>query len=331
VTRAIDPVEVAHLFPLSLRNEFPFLARNSLWRSLEVFWTRERVISWYDAIFTHGTEAVYNLLCFAPHVHAYHGRGLFGLQPGDLSDDFKCQKVKFYWLTPHRHSKHVDILQTPDMRQTDQKLFNHETEEKIISGQEISLTTSDPNKLPLPDKRILEMQWYLQQVAALKGGAEVVDDDYSDYGDWQEVVLESPKAESTPSSPSLGSTPPSSASRAEVKSIQHSFEDVGQQERERSWVYLGRCSQEVTYCATPTSHSPPDIGDGDILFGNQQVPQQNLEAAYLQRTAREAAIQNIVPSHAESTGMGRGSAHTSHPNPSRGATGKVTADHCYCR
>jgi hypothetical protein len=85
---------------------------------------------------------------------------------------------------------------------------------KIISGQEISLTTSDPNKLPLPDKRILEMQWYLQQVAALKGGAEVVDDDYSDYGDWQEVVLESPKAESTPSSPSLGSTPPSSASRA---------------------------------------------------------------------------------------------------------------------
>jgi hypothetical protein len=141
---------------------------------------------------------------------------------------------------------------------------------KNISGQEISLTTSDPNKLPLPDKRILEMQWYLQQVAALKGAAEVVDDDYSDCGDWQEVVLESPEAESTPSSPSLGSTPPSSASRAEVKSIQHSFEDVGQQERERSWVYPGRCSQEVTYCATPTSHSPPresTVSSYDSYFG----------------------------------------------------------------
>lgn len=296
MTRAVDPVEAAHLFPFSLRNEFPFLGRNSLWKALEFFWTRERVISWYDAIFTHETEAVYNLLCFAPHVHAYHGRGLFGLQPGDLSDDFKCQKVKFYWLTPHRHSQHVDILQTPDMRQTsDQKLYNHETDKRILSGQEISLTTSDPNKLPLPDKRILEMQWYLQQVAALKGAAEVVDDDYSDDGDWQEVVLESPKAESTPSSPSPGSTPPSSASRAEVKSIQHSFEDVGQQETERSWVYLGRCSQEVTYHATPTSHSPPDIGDGDILFGNQQVPQQSREVAYLQQTHLMAESTGIKP------------------------------------
>ena len=42
--------------------------------------------------------------------------------------------------------------------------------------------------------------------------------------------------------------------------------------------------------------------------------------------AQEAAIQNIVPSHTEGTGIGRGSAHTSHPNPLRGATGKKIAE-----
>jgi hypothetical protein len=99
------------------------------------------------------------------------------------------------------------------------KLFDQETERKFLPGQEINLTTSDPVRLPLTDKRILEMQWFLQQVAALKGAAEVFDDDYSEYEDWQEVVLESPdvEVESTPSSPSLDSTPPSSASKAEVK------------------------------------------------------------------------------------------------------------------
>ncbi|OXV11163.1 hypothetical protein Egran_01075, partial [Elaphomyces granulatus] len=111
-------------------------------------------------------------------------------------------------------------------------------------------------------------------------------------------------------------------------------------ERERSRVYLGKCSQEVAYHVIPASHPPPDIGDGDIqsnLFGNQQVSQQSLEEAYLQQRqkqqnnlmAREAAIQNhqpIVPSYAESTGMGRGSAHTSHPNPSRDATDKKIAE-----
>ncbi|KAN0083003.1 hypothetical protein V8E54_002091 [Elaphomyces granulatus] len=192
-----------------------------------MFWTRERVLSWYEAIFAHGTEAVYNMLCFTPSVHSYHERGPFALQPGDLSNGLKCQRVKFFYLTPHRHSQHVSLLRRPEMPQAedrgflDLKLFNQETETKIHSGDEINLTTSDPVRLPLPDKCILEMQWFLQHVAASKGAAEVFDDDYSDYEDWQEVVLQSPdvEAESTPSSPSLDSTPPSSASKAEVKSI----------------------------------------------------------------------------------------------------------------
>jgi hypothetical protein len=43
---------------------------------------------------------------------------------------------------------------------------------------------------------------------------------------------------------------------------------------------LGRCSQEGTYNrATPTSHSPPNIGDGDIPAGTTTEPRGGLFAA----------------------------------------------------
>jgi hypothetical protein len=88
-----------------------------------------------------------------------------------------------------------------------------DTERKLYSGQDIALTASDPFRLLLPDHRILEMQWILQQVAALKGGADVFEDESDDDGDWQAVVL-SPDVEewilSTTPSSLPDSTPPSS-------------------------------------------------------------------------------------------------------------------------
>lgn len=89
-----------------------------------------------------------------------------------------------------------------------------DTETNICSGQEIDWTTSDPIRLPLLDKRILEMQWGLQQVAALKGGAEVFEDSYDDDEAWQAVVLgdveEWIMSTPTPSLLSSDGTPPSS-------------------------------------------------------------------------------------------------------------------------
>lgn len=166
-----------------------------------MFWTKDRIMSWYQAIFAQGTEVIHNLLCFAPHVHSYHERALFALQPGELSSDQKCQKIKFFWMTTHRHSsQQVDLLrrpevpQAPDRGSRNVRLFDVDTETKICSGQEIDLITSDPARLPLPDKRILEMQWILQQVAALKGRAEPFLDDYSDDEGWQAVMLEDEKS-----------------------------------------------------------------------------------------------------------------------------------------
>jgi hypothetical protein len=91
---------MAHLFPFSLRNESYLSRHDCIWKTLGFFWEKERVKAWHDAVFEEGTEAVFNLLCFAPSVHAYHERALFALQPGELSEDGRCQIAKFHWLYP---------------------------------------------------------------------------------------------------------------------------------------------------------------------------------------------------------------------------------------
>jgi hypothetical protein len=47
-------------------------------------------------------------------------------------------------------------------RQGTTMLVNVDTGHRISSGDEIVLTTTDPEALPLPNFKILEMQWILQ-------------------------------------------------------------------------------------------------------------------------------------------------------------------------
>lgn len=54
-------------------------------------------------------------------------------------------------------------------------------------------------------------------------------------------------------------------------------------DRDKSRLYLGKCSQEVAYHVIPGSHPPPDINDPQELpnhvYGNQQLDQQPMEYA----------------------------------------------------
>ena len=60
------------------------------------------------------------------------------------------------------------------------RIYNVRTNEVICSGDEIFLETNDPDRQPLPDWRILDMQWILQRVTAMSGAAEPHDDFYED-------------------------------------------------------------------------------------------------------------------------------------------------------
>ncbi|KAF2257877.1 hypothetical protein CC78DRAFT_572870 [Lojkania enalia] len=82
----------------------------------------------------------------------------------------------------------VDILQVPSLSASNQgpnstMLFNVESQHIIRSGDQISLKTDDPVSRPLPDFRLLEMQWFLHCVTAMSGAAEPWDDFHDEGSD----------------------------------------------------------------------------------------------------------------------------------------------------
>lgn len=172
---------MAHIFPFSLDH-----TDNLFWKLLHTFWSQEHVAAWKNAVMPHGTEVVKNLISFAPHVHRWHGRSFFGLEPIYLSNDRKQLKLKFYWLPQQPKRPLVDILEIPTIPsdleglENDFVAWNVKTKERIFSGEEILMETSDPEGHPLPDWHLLEMQWVLQRLSALSGAADVSNLTYDD-------------------------------------------------------------------------------------------------------------------------------------------------------
>lgn len=62
-----------------------------------------------------------------------------------------------------------------DVELEDIKICNGKDGHLIKSGEVIELTTSDPEKKPLPNWDLLEMQWVLQRLTALRGAADIPD------------------------------------------------------------------------------------------------------------------------------------------------------------
>ncbi|KAF2188326.1 hypothetical protein K469DRAFT_703833 [Zopfia rhizophila CBS 207.26] len=190
LTKSGEPNEVAHIYPFSMRYEDNTIKQQgpSFWDTLRMFWSKERVDAWYNAIFPLGTEICQNLICLCPNAHAYWERAYFALKPIRMSDDKKRLDIQFFWLSSTPHVPGVNVLQVPSLSALDQgpnlaKLFNHETNIPICSGYEISLQTDDPVSRPLPDFRLLEMQWFLHRMTAISGAAEPQDDFHDDDSD----------------------------------------------------------------------------------------------------------------------------------------------------
>jgi len=220
VTGVPEIAEAAHIYPFSMGKLKESEPSTSIWNVLRQFWSEERVNSWYNAVFPTGTEVVHNLMSLSPNAHAFHGRGFFALEPMEISDNKERLKVKFFWLRRYKYSKgeKVDILSRPslpgnlDPGPGGPGLLNVQTRREICSGDEIWLETEDPESLPLPDWRLLEMQWFLNRVVAMSGAAEPRDD-FDEDGDGftgNEEVLESEDEWSTytPYSPSSLPSPP---------------------------------------------------------------------------------------------------------------------------
>ncbi|KAL1966279.1 hypothetical protein VTN77DRAFT_4632 [Rasamsonia byssochlamydoides] len=140
------------------------------------------------------------------HPHALWGAGRFALRPIEISADRKALKVEFHWQSkPSHETEEIDLLTEPATSRglydyggrglpipTGTYKANGEPEYRsIASGDVFSLTTTDPDKLPLPSWPLLEMQWHLQRIAGMSGAAEAregFDDDDDD--DAKETALD---------------------------------------------------------------------------------------------------------------------------------------------
>lgn len=67
-------------------------------------------------------------------------------------------------------------------------------------------------------------------------------------------------------------------------------------ERDKSRIYLGKCSQEVTYHVIPAAQPPPDFNDLELsnhVFSNHQQSQPTLEEVYVQQRQKQQHNNNI--------------------------------------
>jgi HNH endonuclease len=188
VTKAGAYNQVAHIYPYCLGARFSGVSRDMFWSSLSLFWTRDQIKSWKDVILGEkGTENCVNLVTLSATAHVYWGKALFALKPISLSEDKRTLEVGFYWLRQFSHASWVDPLFRAEhffphsCVGNDLRLFDCKTGREICSGDTIVLRTPDPALYPLPSMPLLEMQWILQQVAALSGAADGCDEAETDY------------------------------------------------------------------------------------------------------------------------------------------------------
>ncbi|KIX07810.1 uncharacterized protein Z518_02464 [Rhinocladiella mackenziei CBS 650.93] len=209
LTNQLLPRE-AHIFPYSMLNS-PLQGSRSqtskmipdFWKLLHLFWDKDRIKKWKETIFQDsqnpntGIDRCFNLISLDASVHVKWTKGLFALKPLRLSSDRKELTVQFFWQVPSNYdmASRIDLLTEPTSSEGLEVVANGHwltrfeddgSLRAIRSGELVTLTTKDPENLPLPSVELFEMQWVLQRLVGMSGAAgwpildlddENVDDD----------------------------------------------------------------------------------------------------------------------------------------------------------
>ncbi|KAL2833528.1 hypothetical protein BJY01DRAFT_253492 [Aspergillus pseudoustus] len=183
ITKGGDCTEVAHIYPFSLGTKVGQTTHRAFWETLSKFWSQDQVHKWEESVFgPKRTEILQNLLCLDPTAHALWGKAKFALKPLQLSLNSDTLTVQFYWLG---HSTYAfKDLQTPPSQPSNiqsavrgTRLFDCMNNRCLESGDVLTLTTNDPQNLPLPSIEILRLQWFLNRLVSLSGAADVTDNE----------------------------------------------------------------------------------------------------------------------------------------------------------
>ena len=167
------------------------------WRLLEYFWTPKQIQLWRQEIFSNSdnenvpVDGCFNRICINTHIHRMWGSGLFALRPLEYNKDRSELEVEWYWQPDNGHKKD-DLVKLTKSPLSSRDLYEVEDDFLVIkspsgsfvpvkSGQRFTLKTSDPENLPLPSKKLLDLQWHLSRIVGMSGAAEgSEEDDYDD-------------------------------------------------------------------------------------------------------------------------------------------------------
>lgn len=172
------------------------LTLDNFWDKLRIFFTEDRVSAWHDDLVSNWTESVWNIITLREDVHAFWTCGAFALEPlppegeAEIGQDLHQMKARFHWLRYRQVNKRADeelpISARPELQcevHLDRGMCNYslcdvrDRSGCIKTGKIITFTSADPERLELPSRRLLQMQFLLNQVAAMSA---IVNSDLED-------------------------------------------------------------------------------------------------------------------------------------------------------
>ncbi|GKZ76964.1 hypothetical protein AnigIFM56816_009073 [Aspergillus niger] len=163
----------------------PVTGRSSFfWKYLEFFWDPRRVKAWKRPIFADPespevADTMRNYITLSPVLRKYWEWGYLVLRPNPKNIVNKYElKVQFVWLPQQNHFwkelVSVDLLPPPAERKAVAELVGFQSEQfkDLKPGDWITLTTPDPERLPLPSWELLELRFALTLLVRLAGNLE---------------------------------------------------------------------------------------------------------------------------------------------------------------
>ena len=123
----------------------------------------------------------------AQHLHRWWTEGYFALRPLKYNTDKSELKVEWYWQPKYDH-KGKDLveleklpLSSRDLEGYEKCYFGVRSSEnsltQIRSGHTFTFKTSDPDRLRLPSKKLLKLQWHLNRIVSMSAAAEKNEED----------------------------------------------------------------------------------------------------------------------------------------------------------
>ncbi|OJJ42405.1 hypothetical protein ASPZODRAFT_36938, partial [Penicilliopsis zonata CBS 506.65] len=190
-----NPIEVAHIYPhyllsgarTNLARTFP-----PFWEMLKYFWSEERVSQWHSQVFQDSEspekqfDSVGNQICLSPSIHALWSLGRVAFWPLDYNDEKTTLEVEWHWQPPPptsmdktiavntvpSSSRGLNERSNPNSTASLSFIEQNGLARRIQTGDRFMLQTTDPRRLPLPSKELLDMQFVLNRIVNMSGAGD---------------------------------------------------------------------------------------------------------------------------------------------------------------